>query len=117
MPDMDDSERPTDAELTVRMGLCSPVSRVCDFCSFLDDATPATWFYPAVAVSIDVGGFLVELDLGAVSDDWAACDTCAAFIEAGDYSGLAQHIGYPEGPLPAAMAQFRDTRVGPGQRL
>lgn len=112
---MSDSDRLTETELMARLGLGCPPPQICDFCSGLDQHVPATWIYPATAASIDLGGQLVQIDLGPM--DWYACETCAAFIEADDYSSLARHMGHPPGAMPSSLQMFRRARIGPAQRL
>lgn len=64
-------------------------SPVCDFCF---DQGP-TWDYPCKRFTI------AELGFGS-ADAWAACNTCAELIEAGDVEGLVERglaiFGQPE---------------------
>jgi hypothetical protein len=57
------------------------------------------------------------IELGPMSDDWAACDTCSGFIDRDDYSGLACHMGYAPGVIPTTVEAFRRARIGPRQLL
>lgn len=59
---------------------------VCDFCT----RTPAPWTYPArsVAMPADLGPYRVHVSV----TDWAACEECAALIEADDRVTLATRI-------------------------
>lgn len=112
---MSDSDRLTETELMARLGLGRAAPQVCDFCSGLHKHVPAAWIYPATAASIDLGGHLVQIDLGSM--DWCACEICATFIEADDYSSLARHMGHAPGAMPSSLQMFRRARIGPAQRL
>lgn len=112
------SEQPSEAELMARLGLGrQPGRRICDFCERPPEQAPVAWMYAVKPMTMDFGGIPVQIDAPLFSSDWAACEACAAFIEAGDYSGLAAHMGYPAGVVPGSVASFRDARIGPGQRL
>ena len=66
--------------------------QVCDFCS----GPEIRWDYPATTFEIPTPA---ELPVGLTSvDGWAACDACAALIDAGDRAGLAVRTveAYPE---------------------
>src|SRR5688572_23519745 len=89
---------------------------ICDFCSSPDPA----WCCPAISFPV----FEVK---SASEGDWAACDTCAAFIRAGDRTGLAQRsaetfskkYGVPldMAPFLELHAMFFEHRCGPITRI
>jgi hypothetical protein len=67
----------------------------CDFCS----AIPAPWTYPTGEVAtLDVTG-----RTWISHADWAACESCAALIEAGDRRGLASAIFAGGDPVMASL--------------
>lgn len=107
-----------------RLGLTKPGTpdrRVCDFCELPYDQAPPVCAYPVKPFELNIGGGVpIVIDMPVMTDAWRACETCAAFIDAGDYAGLALHMGYaphPLGVLPHTVAQFRDARIGPAQPL
>ena len=91
--------------------------RCCDFCERSPETAPVAWMFPVKPLTMDFGGVPVQIESPLLSDGWAACEVCAAFIEAADYTGLAEHMGYPPGQLPPSTTMFRDARIGPGQRV
>lgn len=62
----------------------------CDFCRVTVE--PA-WIYPCDDFTMDIIGTVEHVSTGA----WLACESCSAFIEAGDWGALArQTIASPE---------------------
>jgi hypothetical protein len=104
------------------------VRPICDFCS----GRPVVWTYPADTFRAPHGDTLLleHQVLMRSIDDWAACDTCHDFIEAGQWEALAQwayerfYVHHPEVPrrsafvdeLRATHAKFREYRTGKAYR-
>lgn len=86
-----------------------PGSR-CDFCS---DPAPA-WDYPCQSF-MTLGGVAESIDA------WIACEACHAFIQKGDWPGLAAHsakrMGHEVELVAAFHSQFRQHRMGEPSRF
>jgi hypothetical protein len=89
---------------------------VCDFC----EKQPPTWYYPVDGnPTVPIGRVPVAFDLGFLSHEaWVAYGVCHGFIDADDYAGLAEHMGYETAtPRPLNLTMFRERRIGPAQPL
>jgi len=65
---------------------------ICDFCG----STVIAWRYPALSFDLAIirvpsepTGELRHVEWGSLTD-WAACETCSALIEAGEWDTLAE---------------------------
>ena len=79
--------------------------QICDFCS----SPEIVWAYPCsnfgiTAIMLKRDGEGVHFPW-ASEGGWAACETCAAYIEAEDWDGLAQH-SVETSPALVAMQDF-----------
>lgn len=74
-----------------------PQPIICDFCG----AAAPGWRYPA-------HNFEMAPGIGS-HGDWAACDECAALIEAGDRDGLLRRCAESSGMLhiPSIVGELR----------
>lgn len=104
---------------------------VCDFCG----ARGPKWSYPCGNLSTDFvalkDGQVVQHDTHHSVDDWAACEDCAAYIEADDQKGMthraaeamAKAHGVPERAKSYEMQitelheQFWAARNGPREPI
>lgn len=77
----------------------------CDFCT----ADYPTWLYPCepFTVAVIANGQTHAQDSG--DDGWAACDPCAALVDAGDRDGLMDRLLAQSPPDPRDLALVRAT--------
>lgn len=78
---MDDPSVGGHEPVPVVVGLDSPLLDARTYCDFCDAHSPE-WTYPCDSFEVTDG-------YGS-HGDWACCDACSVFIEAGDYTGLTK---------------------------